>query len=109
MASAPSDSCTRIIVASFVWSNAAFSLFINLDANSVKYWLRLSGYWLIHFFGKSSIWWFVSYTSFGLHELNGFHRKEAFFEVIVFYSDFLHFGSSGRQLGDMVEITGFGS
>ena len=39
MTNVPSDSCSGIIAASFV----------NLDANSVKYWLKLSGFWLIHF------------------------------------------------------------
>ena len=43
-----SDSCSGIIVSSFVWSNPALFLFVNLDANSVKYRLRLSEFWLIH-------------------------------------------------------------
>ena len=84
MTNAPSGSCSGIVVASFVWSNATFSLLINSDANSVKYWLRLSGFWLIHLFGGSSIRWTVSHTSFGLRELNAFRRKEAFFDAIVF-------------------------
>ena len=40
----PSGSCSEIMVASFVWSNETFSLFINLDANSVKYSLSLPGF-----------------------------------------------------------------
>ena len=95
LANAPSDSCSGIMIASFVWSNATFSLFINLDANSVNYWLRLLGFWFIHFFGGSSIRWTLSHTYFGLRELNAFRRKEAFLDVIVFYNDFLHFVSSG--------------
>ena len=49
MTNAPSDSRSEIMGAIFAWSNARFSSFINLDANSVKYWLRLSGFWLMHF------------------------------------------------------------
>ena len=85
MTNVPWDPCLGIMVASFIWSNATFSLFINLDANFVQYWLRFPGLWLIHFFGGSSIRWTVSHTSFGLPEINSFHRKEAFFNVIVFF------------------------
>ena len=37
MTNAPSGSCSGIMVASFVLSNATFSLFLSLDANSIKY------------------------------------------------------------------------
>ena len=99
MTNVPSDSCSGIMVASFVWSNTTFSSFINLHANSVKYWLRLSGFWLIHFFGGSSIRWTVFHTSFGFREFSAFLRKEAFFNLIGFYKNFLQFGSSGKELG----------
>ena len=99
MTNAPSDSCSGIMVVSFVWTNATFFfLFINLDANSVKYWLRFSGFWLIHFFGGSSKRWTVFHTSFGFRELNAFLRKEAFFDLF-FYNGFLPFDHSGGQLG----------
>ena len=98
MTNAPSGSCSGIVVASFFWSNATFSLLINSDANSVKYWLRLSGFWLIHLFGGSSIRWTVSHTSFGLRELN-VTQSLSFFRCNCFFGDFLYFGSSGGQLG----------
>ena len=99
MINALSDSCSGIMVASFVWSNATFSLFINLVANSVKYSLSLLGSWMIHFFVASIIQWTVSHTSFGFWKLGALRRKEAFFDLIVFYNNFLQFGSSGKQLG----------
>ena len=84
MTNAPSDFCLWIMVASFIWSNATFSLFINLDANYVKYWVRLFRILNNTIFGGSSIRWTVFHTSIGFRELNAFRRKEAFFDLIVF-------------------------
>ena len=44
-----SDPCSDVIVSNFIWSNPAFFLFVNLDANSVKDGLMRSEFCLIHF------------------------------------------------------------